>query len=33
MAELYATGAFAEQLGISKASLQHYITILRRARI
>lgn len=28
MAELYATGAFAEQLGISKASLQHYITIL-----
>ncbi|ATP39747.1 hypothetical protein CSE16_06595 [Solibacillus sp. R5-41] len=28
MAALYATGAFAEQLGISKASLQHYITIL-----
>ena len=28
MADLYATGAFAEQLGISKASLQHYITIL-----
>ncbi|MEG0386501.1 MAG: MerR family transcriptional regulator, partial [Solibacillus sp.] len=28
MSALYATGAFAEQLGISKASLQHYITIL-----
>lgn len=28
MAALYATGAFAEQLGISKASLQHYIKIL-----
>lgn len=30
MAALYATGAFAEQLGISKASLQHYITILEK---
>ena len=28
MAALYATGAFAEQLGISKSSLQNYITIL-----
>lgn len=28
MAALYATGAIAEQLGISKASLQYYITIL-----
>ncbi|MEG0385476.1 MAG: MerR family transcriptional regulator [Solibacillus sp.] len=28
MGALFATAAFAEQLGISKASLQHYITIL-----
>ena len=28
MAAIYATSAFAEQLGISKASLQNYITLL-----
>ena len=28
MPAIYATGAIAEQLGISKASLQHYMTIL-----
>lgn len=28
MPAIYATGVIAEQLGISKASLQHYMTIL-----
>ena len=28
MAAIYATSAFAEQLGISKASLQNYTTLL-----